>query len=175
MIRTAGLATVGGGHYLRVRLLVLVGAFALAGVAAAAPPRVDVYRFPLVRFEPVMDSAAHGDVYFVLQFENGTAMACWQFDVFTKDRARSLSLRRAPAGRQGPIVYTWDLHQPVLVPGPWPGGSEWSGCTRLSTLVARAMVRAPSNFYFETRSVTVAHAARAQLHGPVQHCTFPCG
>jgi hypothetical protein len=158
-----------------VRVLVLVGAFALAGAAAAGPARVDVYRFPLVYFEPVLDSAAHGHVYFVLQLENGTATACWQFDVFTKDGARSIALRRAPASRQGPIVYTWDLHQPDLVPAPWSGGSEWSGCTRLSTLVARAMVRAPSNFYFETRSVTVAHAARGQLHGPVQRCTFPCG
>jgi hypothetical protein len=160
---------------MRVRLLVLVGVFTLAGVAAAAPPRVDVYRFPLVSLEPLLDSAAHGDVYFVLQFENGRATACWQFDVFTKDRARSLALRRAPVGRQGPIVYTWDLHQPVVVQSPWPGGSEWSGCTPLPTLVARAIVRAPSSFYFETRSVTVAHAARGQLHGPVQRCTFPCG
>jgi hypothetical protein len=158
-----------------MRLLLLAGVLAFAGAAAAAAPRVDGYRFPLVHFEPVLDSAAHGDVYFVLQFESGTATACWQFDVFTEGRARSLSLRRAPAGRQGPIVYTWDLHQPDLSPAPWSGGSEWSGCTRLSTLVARAMVRAPSNFYFETRSVTVAHAARGQVNGPVQRCTFPCG
>jgi hypothetical protein len=156
-------------------LLVLVGVFALVGSAAAAPPRVDVYRFPLVYLKPVLGSAAHGDVYFVLQFENGTATGCWQFDVFTKDRARSLSLRRAPAGRQGPIVHTWDLHQPDIVPAPWPGGSEWSGCTRLSTLVAQVMVRAPSKFYFESRSVTVIHAARGQLHGPVHRCTYPCG
>ncbi len=147
-------------------------ALALAGAGAAAEPSFEGYQFPLSRFKPVQDPTARGDVYWTVHFATNAASACWKFSVFTRDRTRSVQLRRVVPGRRARVVRTFDLRPPVAgwEQMPWSGGTGFSGCTIVSTAVARAMVRAPRSFFLEAQTVTLPRAARAQLRGPAKRC-----
>src|SRR5687767_11252822 len=115
---------------MRTAIGLLAATLAVTG-AGAASPSFEGYTFPLAHFRPAGDPTAHGDVHWVVHFDkNKTASLCWQFGVFTRDRTRYVYLRKASAGRQGPIVDTFDLHPPVVgwESMPWRGSTGYSGC-----------------------------------------------
>jgi hypothetical protein len=158
----------------RTALATVGVALAFAGVGAAAPA-FEGYTFPLAHFTSAQDATAHGDVHLTVSFDrNGTASACWQFSVFTRERTRYVYVRKATAGHDGPIVDTFTFPARDM---PWSGGTGFSGCRGVKTLVARAMVRAPWKFYLDARSAALRHAARAQLRGPAKRCpsSVNCG
>jgi hypothetical protein len=154
---------------MRTVIVVITAALALASSGAAAPIS-EGYRFPLAFFEPRQDPTARGDVYWSIGFATNAASACWQFGVFTRERTTHIYLRRAPAGRHGPIVDTFNMRPPSPEPR-WSGSTGFSGCRALPRRVARAMVRAPRTFYLEARTVTLRRAARFQLRGPAKRCS----
>jgi hypothetical protein len=100
---------------MRTVIVVITSALALASSGAAAPIS-EGYRFPLAFFEPRQDPTARGDVYWSIGFATNAASACWQFGVFTRERTTHIYLRRAPAGRHGPIVDTFNMRPPSPEP-----------------------------------------------------------